>query len=244
MIDLIGHLIIPSGILVLLTLTAITSAVVNKRILAVRSAFAALGVYIVFGNAPVAYLLLGPLERTYLPVADATSIEPIQVIVVLTGYASRVSGISPPSWLNTSSAYRILEAQWLIEHSPESTIIISGTADSAETMRDVLLSLGYKADKIVVDRDASDTALSASYLALILSKSKRCALITSAGHMPRAMASFKKVKLDCMPVPTEYYTPFSYSWIEILPTPKNLRLSDLAVHEYIGILWYYLIDKI
>lgn len=241
MIDMIGRLIVPSGAILVLIFAALLLCWRRRtRKLSLWLILGALGIYLVFGSGIVAHLLLGPLERSYEPVTDPELLGDVDVIVMLTGYASTVDEVSPPSWVNFSSAYRVLEVQWLQQRFPDSRVLISGTEGSARTLEQVMISLGMDADSIFIDAGARDTAASAGNVARRIAPGERCVLVTSAGHMPRSMMSFRHKGRECIPVPTEFYTPFELGPLSYLPSPDKLRLSDLAVHEYVGIAWYWM----
>jgi uncharacterized SAM-binding protein YcdF (DUF218 family) len=241
MIDIIARLMVPSGAILVLIFAAIILCWRRRtRKLSLWLTLGALGIYLVFGSGVVAHSLLGPLERCYDPVTDPELLGDVDVIVMLTGYASTVEKVSPPSWVNFSSAYRVMEVQWLKQRFPESRILISGTKGSARTLEQVMTSLGMDADGIFIDAGSRDTAASAGNVARHIASGERCVLVTSAGHMPRSMMSFAHKGRNCTPVPTEFYTPFKLAPLSFLPSPEKLRLSDLAVHEYAGIAWYWL----
>jgi uncharacterized SAM-binding protein YcdF (DUF218 family) len=199
--------------------------------------------YSLFGSGVIAHKLLEPLEAYYKPVINPISLGKVDNIIVLTGYAAPLDSLSPPSWVNGSSAYRIMEAIYIKQNHPEAKIIISGLLNSAKTIREVFISLGIKSDDLLVDRGGQDTYISAINLSSMLDNDENCVLVTSAGHMLRSMLTLEKQGLSCRPVPTEFYTPYQLTSLEYLPSPKYLYLSDLAVHEYIGIAWYKLIGK-
>ena len=245
MTDLLGRFMVPSGILLLLLLVSLLLLLHPRlRHRAWYPAAAALALYAVFGSGIVAHLLLGPLERAYPPVTDARSQGNVEVIVVLTGYATESARTSPPSWLNESSAYRVLEVIWLADQLPEARILVSGSEASGKVMRRALVSLGVDANRVAVQKEAIDTGASAALIAEAMGSDTRCLLVTSAGHMPRAMLAIRHAGADCTAVPTEFYTPHALNLLAYLPSPAKLRLSDLAVHEYLGILWYWLLGKI
>jgi len=47
-------------------------------------------------------------------------------------------------------------------------------------------------------------------------------LVTSANHMPRAVAAFRKAGMQPIPAPTEYLTRDDYGFLGYLPTLKHL----------------------
>jgi len=236
--DLAAHFLVPSGIIALfLFFVVVLLPFQRARTWACRIAVAASVLYLVFGNGFVAHLILGPLERSYKPVIDVSAIGKIDIIVILTGYAVPLRTIAPASWVNESSAYRVLEARWLGNRFPNARFFIAGSRTSAAAMKELMISIGYAPEEISLGGNSVDTELSAADFSHVLTD-ESCALVTSAGHMPRAIRAFKLAGVDCVPVPTEFYTPFPLTWTDLFPSPEKLRLSDLAVHEYLGILWF------
>lgn len=198
----------------------------------------ALTIYAIFGAGPVSFYLLGSLEYQISP---ATIAEPGETypIVVLTGYAEHDADHPLSSQVNGASAVRLLEARKLFQASPGSTVIISGTGDVAEIMRDVLVTSGMPAERVHVDVDSGSTFESARHLALLLGN-KPFLLVTSAGHMPRAIRVFRKAGMAPLPMPTHYLTKRNSLATQYFPSPAHLELSDLAVSEYAALVWYYL----
>jgi uncharacterized SAM-binding protein YcdF (DUF218 family) len=242
--DVVGVLVVPSGLLIILILSTILLGFVKRtRSYARISMVAAVVLYALFGSGIVAHQLLEPLEEYYEPVTNPKSLGAVDSIIVLTGHAASLSSISPPSWVNQSSAYRLMEAMYIKQNHPGARIIISGSADSSKTIREVMISLGVNSEDLLTDRGAAATYVSALNLSSMLERDENCVIITSAGHMPRSMLSLEKQGINCKPVPTEFYTSYELSSFGYLPSPRNLHLSDLAVHEYIGIAWYKLIGK-
>ncbi|MCB0668390.1 MAG: YdcF family protein, partial [Saprospiraceae bacterium] len=64
-------------------------------------------------------------------------------------------------------------------------------------------------------------------------------VVTSASHMPRAVYLFKKAQLSPIPAPTAYEIlkepgePF----LGLFISAKNFRKVEMALHEYLGMLW-------
>lgn len=105
------------------------------------------------------------------------------------------------------------------------------------------MALGVSSDRVYLGGNAADTGGSAERMRSKL-EGKRCALVTSAGHMPRAMGVFRRQGIECMPAPIEYYSIYRLDFFDFLPSPRNLALSDLAIHEYLGLAWYRIWERI
>ncbi|WP_139113609.1 YdcF family protein, partial [Acidithiobacillus thiooxidans] len=70
-------------------------------------------------------------------------------------------------------------------------------------------------------------------------------LVTSALHMPRAVAWFRLSHLEVIPVPTDYRLNQVRelkldSW---LPRAIFMEISSEACHEYLGLLWLWLQEQ-
>jgi len=68
-------------------------------------------------------------------------------------------------------------------------------------------------------------------------------LITSAAHMPRAVACFRHLGMAVVPWPVDYLRTGSGpgAW---LPKPRTLERSATALHEYLGWLAYWLMGYV
>lgn len=65
------------------------------------------------------------------------------------------------------------------------------------------------------------------------------ALVTHAYHMPRSVYAFQQAGMNVMPMPTgqQSHIVTAY-WLHWLPSTKALQQSYLALHEYLGLLFY------
>ena len=195
------------------------------------------------GMRPVSYELARPLEQTFPPFE--TSLHPdIDAIVVLGN--GHVSDLAVPmrSWQNNIAQARTLEGVRLAQAYPQAQLIFSGYVagdplSNAEVNALMAQSLGVDRSRMTLfenNKDTHDEAVSISrYL-----KGKRVALVSSATHLPRAMALYRGQGLDAVPAPTDYTAKQSqqpqplYSY---LPKGRYLMYSEAAIHEWIGVWW-------
>lgn len=66
-------------------------------------------------------------------------------------------------------------------------------------------------------------------------------LVTSATHIPRALASFRKAGLDVAPWPADFrgrYPPVSV--FDFLPDASALEITTTAIKEWLGLAVYRL----
>jgi uncharacterized SAM-binding protein YcdF (DUF218 family) len=69
---------------------------------------------------------------------------------------------------------------------------------------------------------------------------KKIALITHAWHMPRARQAFIKAGFEVIPAPMGFTTAAPFNILHLLPSAGGLSHTRLAMHEWIGIVWYRL----
>lgn len=207
---------------------------------------AALGLLVVFVSswAPVADRLLEPLERIYPPVWDPRAHPGVTAVVVL-GAGWEPDLAAPASVrLNSGSSVRLMEGLRLIEALPAARLLVSGASRDAERLPVALgyaqaaQALGVDPARIVVLDTPVDTAQEAYAAREALAEGERFFLVTSASHMRRAVRHFERAGLQPIPAPTGFKTggerarTLSY-W---LPSAGNLRKTERAVHEYLGLL--------
>lgn len=88
--------------------------------------------------------------------------------------------------------------------------------------------------------DTRQNALNSAAILLPLGVT-RIALVTHAFHMPRAVGAFEAAGFQVVPAPTVY---LGYRrppiLLDFLPRYDALRNSGLALHEFLGLIWYRL----
>lgn len=240
----IDGILIPSGFIALLIVAAGVSYLIFKRrkMAGYTIAVAAL-VYMVFGSSLTTLWLMGSLEREFTPDQEASAPAPQDTVVVLTGYA--LADVHRPitGQVNSASGLRLLEAARIFRRTGRMTVIITGSSGVPAVMQDLLVQLGVPRTNIVTEHDSNNTYESAVHLRDRLA-GKQFYLVTSAGHMPRALRVFRKQGLSAIPAPTDYLAPASLRDSSIVPSGRNLAISDLAIHEYLGLVWYRLLNRL
>ena len=195
-------------------------------------------------------LLVKTLEDKYTD-QDIASVPQAQAIVILGGSINLPSEIHHSSGI-TNSSDRILAALRLYRAGKAPYIVASGgdspflkTAHSqheAEEMRAILEEWGLQESAILVEDASVNTHQNATLTRGILQPRgiNRVILVTSAIHMPRAAAAFRKAGFDVVPVPADFITGWTptigiFDW---LPNSGALANSSSAIHEWIGLMVY------
>ena len=196
-------------------------------------------------------LLLEPLERTFPPLAPAayraTSVAPdlpaVSWVAVLAGGLRVDPQLAATSQLNPSSLARLVEGIRLHRHLPESKLLLSaGFPLDAVPTRNIVSAaaqaLGVEPRNIVVSPYVRDTHEEAVAFQTFVGR-EPFILVTSAVHMPRAMALFTKLYMRPIPAPADHRItpPLGTAPDRFFPRPRWLGHSAAAIHEYVGMLW-------
>ena len=191
--------------------------------------------------------LLRPLEHQYSPLRvehEGAGTPPAAFIAVLGGWADHDPDVSITSLISPDQMVRLIEGMRLHHELPHTKLILSGNADSAVGMARVAEALGVDPQDIVKLPEPRDTEEESRQIAPIVG-SKGLILVTSASHMPRAMALFRKRGLQPIAAPTDYLAPVHrLESDDFFPDGYKLFKSQIAVYEYLGLAWETLLGKI
>jgi uncharacterized SAM-binding protein YcdF (DUF218 family) len=200
--------------------------------------------------------LLRPLERTFPPLlmekisGPAPFDQSVKWIVVLGGGHISDPGLPVTSQISFESLARLTEAVRLYRSLPGTKIILSGGAvfDPASNARinfKTARIMDVPARDLVLSEQARDTEEEARLIERTVGKDPLI-LVTSAYHMRRAMALFKKRGMDPIPAPAAHLVKDrSYSTPgDFFPSAGDMQKTQMAVHEYLGIIWSKLIGWI
>lgn len=200
-----------------------------------------------FSSFPVCQFLIENLEKNYPPIT-IKDVKKSDAIVVLTGMINILS-IHEERVELMNAVDRLTDAILLFKNQKSDTIIVSGGSgilfyqkkSEAELAKKFLIQNGIPDERIITETKSRNTAENAIYTAQILKKLKKSnvLLVTSAFHLRRAEASFKKQGIQTTPFPTDYRSlKFQWNWDILIPSVGALSTSTIAIKEWIGILAY------
>lgn len=189
--------------------------------------------------------LLETLEGGQHPLATSLQPEPDAILVLGAGF--RDPDVPQPV-LSDSGKERLLEGVRLARAFPGADLAFSGGkhlvagTTCARVMGDWAERLGIEPERIVLEERAHNTRTNAVLLAAIARQKgwSRPVLVTSAYHMPRAMACFRALGLEPVPAPCDFTGPGSGGLEWILPQARALGDTGCFLHEWVGAFWYRL----
>jgi uncharacterized SAM-binding protein YcdF (DUF218 family) len=237
----------------------ILALILNKR-KRLRSGLiiAAVAIIWIFSNRWVDLALTRSLEWQYLPAPGAPKAEAIVVL----GGGTYPAQYPRPTTEMSGAGDRVFYAAHLYRDGRAPLVMLSGgtiqwMGDTASTpaaeMADIITFMGVPQNALLLEDKSQNTHEDAAFSAQML-KDKgihRILLVTSAIHMPRAMAVFQKQGLEVIPAPTDFKvtqvvwdgllhgSPESYI-INLLPDASDLGSITNALKEYIGLFVYRL----
>jgi uncharacterized SAM-binding protein YcdF (DUF218 family) len=187
------------------------------------------------------------LENAALP----APLQRCEFVAVLGGGHTYVPGWPASNQLSPSALARIVEGVRLLHRMPHARLIVSGPINErvggpshARMLADVAVSLGILRERIIEIDSARDTEEEAMAIRVIANRHP-VAVVTSAWHLPRAMALCLHQGIDALACPADYTAPTDrairsdfYKW-----NLGGLERSTKAVYEFIGGAWARLRGK-
>ena len=200
-------------------------------------------------------LVAGALQRNLesrYPAVDINTLPQSDAIVVLGGYLHPAGGDRRYSEL-MEAADRLWMGSMLYRAGKAPLVLLTGgnigflgyrgTPESVAA-KEFLEKWGVPAEAILVEPQSQNTHEIAVLSKPILEArgARRLLLVTSAMHMPRALAIFQHEGMPATPVPTDFQTGWGQPQLlfELVPDAEALARSKLALREWIGLTVYRL----
>lgn len=219
-------------------------------------AFGGFALLLVYSNSFVGRALIKPLEKAYPAVPDlpAGAVVPVRLaasefIVVLGGGNGYAPGLAANHLISAGALARITEAVRLLRVVPGAKLVVSGPVfgpveSHALVLARTAISLGIDEKRIVQIDHARDTEEEAAAVKKLVGAAP-VTLITSAWHMPRAMALFRHERVDALAAPADFHSHRDSDTAAALLRWElpALERSTLTVRERLGYVWIWLRGK-
>lgn len=195
--------------------------------------------------SPLGNVLLTPLENRFPE--EVYPAPGLDGIIVLGGSYDRVRNSYVSTIVLEDDTQPLALMVDLARRYPEARIIFSGTdapipdGNEASFVKHYFVSLGIAPERILTEERSRTTAESARFTANLLqpSPSSRWLLVTFGYRMPRAVGAFRRAGFDVVAFPAGLRTKgWDQMWTPEISATDNLRHLDIAVHEWLGLLYY------
>jgi uncharacterized SAM-binding protein YcdF (DUF218 family) len=248
-----GVLITPSNVLVVVALAGALALLFRRKSLGAVLVWTAALAFVLLGWGPVGFILMRPLEDRFLrPPNDMP--EPTGIIVL--GGVVGAPTVPRGAVALSHDGERLSETATLAHRYPNARIIVSGGSlgsvpeeeNEALITKRFLIDLGVDASRITTEPRSLSTAENAAFSRELVmpEPGQRWVLVTSASHMPRAVGSFRRAGFPVIAYPVGFTTtglPGDY-WAIRLEASTSLVRVDGAVHEWLGLVAYWLTGRI
>jgi uncharacterized SAM-binding protein YcdF (DUF218 family) len=219
-----------------------TLGIVGGFLVLVLSAWTSLG-----------HILITPLEQRHARPDPAP--QSVAGIVVLGGGLEGAINLARGGYDVNSGGDRFIEAAALAHRYPDARIVVSGGV--GELIRDaegdgttaprLLTALGISPDRLILENQSRDTYENAVFTKQLVTPApgETWLLVTSAFHMPRSMALFRKAGFAVTPWPVDYRTSGREGVGLFADNPiDSVQTTTTAVREWIGLFAYWLSGRI
>ncbi len=247
----LGVFLVPPGLFVLLLLLSLLLFLIKKRKLGLILLSLSLFFIYFVSTEPGKDLILSPLENAYSH-PDLSEVKCQYIVVLGGGEIPHSPAENGKASVRPAVAKRLYEAVKLYRKT-RLPILVSGgkvfrenVEGEAKAMARFLKTIGIPDEKITEEKKSRNTLENGifSYQILKKKRGKNICLITSAYHMPRSVMIFREVGFKVTPVPADYRIyRANYGWYSFLPMAGNLRDSIAGLREYIGILYFEILQK-
>lgn len=241
----LSYLVLPLTIIVVLLLL---SALLKKPRLKKILFWSGFGLLLFFSNEFIANEAMRMWE---LPTVPIKGMKKYTLGIVLTG--STIPNLKPDDRVYFArGADRVTHTVQLYKEGILDKILISGGSGSlggiddpeADKFRAAMITMGVDSTDIAIENATRNTHESAVEVKKMLDtmnvSSSDCLLITSAFHMRRSLACYRKVGLDLQPFTTDFYAHDRIYYIDVLIVPKidAILIWHKLAKEWVGMLAY------
>lgn len=212
---------------------------------------------VLIGSPIASYSLMSILEGWYPPVQSLEG--RFDAIVVLGGGIRERGTLRPTVELSDESRHRALCGIELYQQHAASMLVMTGGdarifgvgPKEAPAMKEWAVRLGVPSEAILVDDQARTTYENAIGTRRVLGSATSIVLVTSAYHIPRAMALFKKQGFEVVPSACGFHSKNRLMdvWDELtifdfVPSSWALQRMTDVVEEAAGIVVYWLTGRL
>jgi uncharacterized SAM-binding protein YcdF (DUF218 family) len=220
----------------LILLAALVAILCWRRPLGRRFGLLTAALVILFGIVPLGAWLMRPLEARF-PTPEITG--DVAGVIVLAGAEDlELSEAHSVPQLN-AMGNRLTTFLLLAERYPQARLVHSGEPRASRIARELVLGTGVAVERLRFDDQSRNTCDSGRFTRELVQPKlgERWLLVTSALHMPRAVACFRAAGWDIVAYPTDFRrgpNPWHFEMLD------NLADLDLAAHEWLGLVYYRL----
>ena len=250
-------LIQPGNFFFLMLLLGLFLNIYNQK----KNIFLKIGRYLVITSITIMSLvgftnlsswILWPLESRMDAFRNKTDLSSYSGIIILSGSEDPLLTNATNQATFGDSSERLIQTAALarkyttlpIIHSGGVRPVPSGFSEN-DVARIFFKEAGINLSRVRFETDSYNTHSNAigSKALIKVGECNKWLLVTSAFHMPRSVGTFQQAGINIQPYPVDYRTSLKYDGFFRLSFSENFQRFDLAIHEYIGLLAYYITGR-
>jgi len=201
---------------------------------------------------PIGDWLLRPLENRFPPVTP----DHVEGIIIIGSDENAVLSEARGQPIVRGSAGEYLVFATLARQYPQAKLVyaggtgllgpVSSKLSNADVAKQALTGFGIPLDRMVFESQSRNTHENAVDAAALVhpKPQEKWLLVTSAFHMPRSIASFRKEGWNVYAAPANYYTTGKLNSDLNFNFSGHIGEVTAATHEYYGLLSYWLMGYI
>ena len=227
---------------------AVVAALFLRKRTAIYLTLAGL-LWVLIWSLPVTTLYFGGRLESRFAYGIPESFERADYIVVLGGntQANRSNWFEPYNRATATDRIDRAAALYFAGRAPKILVVggaYEGKISEAQGMAKVLRQKGVPDQDIILEKESRNTYENAVFTDRLLKNQPhaKLLLVTSALHMPRAQATFKRLEMSIIPagVAPQIVMPDDDALNIWLPHARSLEASRTILKEYLGSLGYWL----
>ena len=239
----------PSNVLVALLIVGLARGARGRGL----SSVAAVAL-VVCGLFPLGALLMLPLEGRFERPDREPTFAAVAGIVVLGGGVDEIMTAAHGPVALTEAGSRMTEGVALARRYPEARLAFTGGSSlvtwsgitEADAARDLWTRLGVAPSRMQFEDKSRNTYENAVLTKQLVQPKfgETWLLVTSAYHMPRSVGIFRQAGFPVEAYPVDFRAlPWPAALRPATQVSENLRLVDIAVREWMGLVAYRLAGR-
>lgn len=199
--------------------------------------------FVFFGVVPIGLWTFENLENHFPKIQ---SIPPdTKGMILLGGSFDKMTTLARGETAYNLTGGKFFQFIELAREHPHLELVFTGTPFEVETAKKEFKALGLDPNTIIFEGGSKDTKDNAAKTAALIKPKpdEKWILITSAYHMPRSVALFRKAGFKVIPFPVDYHSPGQYEPLFFIGLTLNLQGWQASSREWLGMVANYLMGR-
>ncbi|OJW47550.1 MAG: hypothetical protein BGO67_04175 [Alphaproteobacteria bacterium 41-28] len=215
----------------------------HKRTWGKRFLFISCFGFVFFGIVPIGLWTFEQLEN-HFPKVDQVPLD-VKGMILLGGSFDKMTTLARGETAYNLNAGNFFQFIQLAKKYPHLKLVYTGTPFEVETAKKEFEALRLNPNTVIYEGNSKDTKDNAAKTAELIkpSSDEKWLLITSAYHMPRSVALFRKAGFKVIPFPLDYHSPGKYEPWFFIGLALNLKAWHASSREWLGMVANYLMGR-